>query len=242
MDDPIALTELYALLLEAYGKQGWWPVLSRRNEPGFDNRGYHSGKSRTALDEKDQWEIAIGAILTQNTAWANVEKALQSLSDSSLETPRAILAAPPETIARAIRSSGYYNQKALRLRRFAEFYQALQERVPARAELLALSGIGPETADSMLLYAWQQPFFVVDAYTIRIFRRLGFIDESFFITQPSKRYEHVQLFITSRLIFRQKVAKYQEIHALLVRHAKEHCAAKAQCESCPLEARCRKML
>jgi endonuclease-3 related protein len=242
MDEPISLTELYTLLLEAYGKQGWWPVFSRRNKPGFDSRGYHPGHFQIPIEEKDRWEIAVGAILTQNTAWANVEKALQGLSESSLGTHRAILAASPETVALAIRPSGYYNQKALRLKSFAEFYRTLKGRIPARDELLALSGIGPETADSMLLYAWQRPFFVVDAYTIRIFRRLGFIDESFFITQTSKRYEHVQLFITSRLLFKQKVAKYQEFHALIVRHAKEHCGAKAQCESCPLEARCRKML
>ena len=242
MEEPLSLTELYALLLESYGKQGWWPVVSRKNEPGFDSRGYHPGIQMVSLDDSDRWEIAVGAILTQNTAWVNVEKAIQGLSERSLGTPRAVLDASPKTVALAIRPSGYYNQKTLRLKRFAEFYQSLKGRVPARDELLALSGIGPETADSMLLYAWQQPFFVVDAYTIRILRRIGFTDDCFSLKQPSKRYDYVQQFITSRFDSRQKVSQYQEFHALYVRHAKEHCGSKARCDECPLEARCRKML
>lgn len=242
MDAPLSLTELYALLLESYGKQGWWPVLSRSNEPGFDSRGYHPGIIKVSLDDSDRWEIAVGAILTQNTAWTNVEKALYGLSEGSLETPRAILAASAETVALAIRPSGYYNQKALRLKSFVQFYQSLKGRVPTRAELLSLSGIGPETADSMLLYAWQRPFFVIDTYTIRILKRLGYTNDCFFQKQPSKRYEDVQLYITSKLNSPQKHMQYQEFHALLVRHAKEHCGAKARCETCPLEARCRKML
>ena len=242
MDTPLSLEELYSLLLESYGKQGWWPVFSRRNEAGFDGRGYHPERPEIPVDDKDRWEIAIGAILTQNTAWTNVEKAIASLIEDAIESPHAILTASPEALAHAIRPSGYFNQKALRLKRFAEFYQTLKGRVPAREELLSLSGIGPETADSMLLYAWQQPFFVVDVYTIRILRRIGFSNECFTLTQSSKRYEHVQYFITLQLNPVPKTSYYQEFHALFVRHAKEYCGAKARCPGCPLEAHCRKML
>ena len=242
MDSPVSLEALYALLLDAYGKQGWWPVYSRRNEAGFDSRGYHPEKTDIPADDKDRWEIAIGAILTQNTAWANVEKAIAGLIELSLDTSDAILSATANTVARAIRPSGYFNQKALRLKHFAKFFQTLKGRVPAREELLSLSGIGPETADSMLLYAWHQPFFVVDVYTIRILRRIGFSNECFTLKQPSKRYEHVQYFITSQLKSARKRVFYQEFHALFVRHAKEYCGATAKCPGCPLEAYCRKML
>lgn len=242
MGSPVSLEELYALLLESYGKQGWWPVFSRKNEAGFDDRGYHPERPEIPADDRDRWEIAIGAILTQNTAWTNVEKAIANLIAHAIESPGAILTASPEAVAHAIRPSGYFNQKALRLKRFAEFFQSLQGRIPGREELLSLSGIGPETADSMLLYAWHQPSFVVDIYTIRILRRIGFSDECFTLPSTSKRYEHVQYFITSRLYPVRITAYYQEFHALMVRHAKEHCGAKPRCSACPLEVRCRKML
>jgi endonuclease-3 related protein len=250
------VNSLFSTLFKAYGPQGWWPVASRALAEGFDAMGYHPGNYRVPESEADRWEILAGAVLAQNTAWTNAERALGKLRAAGIDSPETLLertgAATSangtglDDLACLIRSAGYYNQKSRRLETLARFMSRRQGcgAPPGRDELLSLDGIGPETADSMLLYAWQCPSFVVDAYTIRLCTRMGLVERDKMPCQASKRYEYVQYFITSRLKTDEKtiINLYSEYHALIVRHAKEHCRAKPVCADCPLEQRCPKMI
>lgn len=208
---PELLKEVFERMRRAWGPQHWWP-----GETPF--------------------EVIVGAILTQNTAWTNVEKAIQNLKDEGLLDAKALLALPHSTLARLIRPSGYYNIKAKRLRSFltwfVERFDGSVERMfemplaALREELLAVKGIGPETADSILLYAGGVPKFVVDAYTYRILLRHGMIAEE-------ATYEEIQELFESRLP--RDVALWNEYHALLVHAGKEHCRSHPRCEGCPLD-------
>lgn len=185
------------------------------------------------------FEICIGAILTQNTAWTNVEKAIANLKAAKLLSVRGMCAAPPEVLAEAIRPSGYYNQKARKLRTFTEqigrlhhhsimhlLHQPLDQ---LRSELLAINGIGPETADSMILYAAEQPIFVVDAYTRRILYRLG-------LTPADIDYHDLQALFHRCLP--PDVELYNEFHAQIVYLGKEFCRkTKPRCAACPARIR-----
>jgi len=206
------LMAVFQTMLKTYGPQGWWP-----GESAF--------------------EVMIGAILTQNTAWPNVEKAINNLKQAGIFSATALLDAPHNKVARLIRPSGYFNIKADRLRQFCGFLQAQGgekaleklETTALRKLLLGVKGIGPETADDILLYAFQRPVFVIDAYTRRIFSRLGMVssDES---------YEVLRLGFESAL--EADVALFNEYHALIVCHAKQFCNKKPRCEDCPLAAQC----
>ena len=201
-------------LLEAYGPQGWWPLLAHAGaNPTSTGRltGYHPGDSTFPRSDAQRFEICCGAILTQNTAWTNVERALAALAAKDLLAPAAILAAPARTLEAAIRSSGYFRAKAKKLRAFAEFYLALAGRVPGREELLAVWGVGPETADSILLYAYRQIEMVVDAYTIRVLCHHGYC-------RPPPDYARAKRYCERHLP--ASLAGYQEFHALMVEHAK----------------------
>lgn len=242
---PISLMRAYRILLERYGSQGWWPVARRAGEPGFDENGYHPDIWGIPKTEEDRWEILTGAILTQNTSWKNVERALAALRAEGLSAASDVLALTEGKLASLIMPSGYYNQKAKRLRSFAAWLNARPDPAspPAREELLSLAGIGPETADSMLLYAWSQPVFVVDLYTIRLLSRLCVLVPEKIPAQPARRYEHVQKSILLRLSRASKnpperLELYTEMHALIVNHAKEHCAARPKCAQCPLDRYC----
>lgn len=182
------------------------------------------------------FEVCVGAILTQNTAWSNVEKAVANLKKRRLLTPRKIHGLPVDELASLIRSSGYYNQKARRLKDFVAFlYERYGGRVSEmrrrpmeilRGELLALKGIGPETADSILLYALDMPVFVIDAYTKRIFSRKGAMDEKM-------SYDEAQRFFENRLP--QDPGLYNEFHAQIVNLGKDFCRRRnPACESCPI--------
>lgn len=165
-------------------------------------------------------------VLTQNTNWKNVEKALYMLSKHKLIDPRKIKMVDHESLATCIRSSGYYNQKAERLKAAADFF--LKNDSPNRDQLLAIKGIGPETADSILLYAYGQPVFVIDAYTKRIFERLGY---------RLKKYEEWQnLFMDS---LPKDPSIYNEYHALLVELGKNYCRTKPVCKGCPVKRFCK---
>lgn len=205
-----ALMKVYNLLEETYGPRNWWPA-------------------------KTPFEMMVGAILTQNTTWANVEKAIANLGEKL--SPQYIAAAPLEELARLIRSSGYYNQKAIRLKTLTEWYaqysydvEKVRRKAGAklRVELLALKGIGRETADSILVYALHKPFFVIDAYTRRILGRLGY-------TLP-ETYDELRIFIEQHIPCDLSI--YNEFHALLVEHAKRHCTKVPSCIGCPLEEQC----
>lgn len=182
--------------------------------------------------------MAVGAILTQNVAWTNVETAIARLKEQRLLAPRALDARAPAKIAPLIRSTGYYNQKAKKLKNFLAWFAGYRysfarlrdlptDRI--RDELLAVKGIGPETADSILLYALGRRVFVVDAYTIRILSRLGAI-------AGTESYHAVQELFHRR--FRGGVGEYNEYHALIVRHGKDVCRTRPRCAGCRLASGC----
>ena len=183
--------------------------------------------------------MMVGAILTQNTAWTNVEKALIHFGENL--TPEYVLVTPAEDLAAIIRSSGYHNQKALRLKALTEWFQLYDfqiEKVRAvngdilRDQLLSIKGIGGETADSILTYALNKPYCVIDAYTRRILHRLGY--------DVPRRYEVLRIAVEERIP--KDVSLYNEFHALIVEHAKRHCRKKPLCENCPLLLQCNRRM
>ncbi|HUJ29953.1 MAG TPA: hypothetical protein VLY23_01635 [Candidatus Acidoferrum sp.] len=205
------LDEYYNSLFAALGPQHWWPG-------------------------DTPFEIIVGAILTQNTSWKNVEAAISNLREAGLMSPRAILAAPIRRIERLVRPSGYFRQKARKLKAFCEFlqkeYRGSLDRMFAtptialREKLLGVFGIGPETADSILLYAGRHEVFVVDAYTKRMLARHGWIGEK-------PKYDDVRWIFERR--FPGDVARFNEFHALIVNTGKTWCRPQEpKCEECPL--------
>ena len=203
------LPDIYNELYETYGPQGWWPLL--RKEGNRLKMWYHRGEYDFPRNENEVFEICVGAILTQNTNWNNVEKALTALYRENLLNATAILRAEAQRIKTLIRPAGYFNQKTRYLKNFSEFFLSLHGCIPTRKELLEVKGIGNETADSMLLYAWHQPEFVVDAYTKRIFSAMGFFDVKAGYMQVKELFENS---------LPRDVVVYQEYHALIVEHAK----------------------
>ncbi len=213
------LTSIYHALFRAYGPQHWWPG-------------------------DTPFEVLVGAVLTQNTSWTNVEKAIVNLRLARALSFSGMINAAPEKLALLIRPSGYFNIKTKRLRHLLWFihtnYSGSLTRMFAadsaqlRRQLLEVNGIGPETADSILLYAGEKPFFVVDAYTRRIFSRQGLI-------AGNADYHAVQSFFMENLP--RDARFYNEYHALIVRIGKEHCKkASPLCSDCPIRTQCRKRL
>ena len=223
------LNKIYRTLLKEYGPQGWWPVTRK----GALHPAYDGG----AKNERQMFEVIVGAILTQNTSWKNVEKAICSLNKEKALDIEEIRNIEQEKLAELIRSAGYYNQKALKLKAIAEFLHKNPLKKLKNADtgalrklFLSIKGVGPETADSILLYAFNRPVFVVDAYTKRIFFRLGFFNEK-------TGYDEVQGFFHENL---KKDAKmFSEFHALIVEHGKRHCSKKERCEGCSLHIDCK---
>ncbi len=210
-----AFAEIYDRLYAHFGPQYWWP-----------------GETR--------WEIMVGAVLTQNTSWRNVEKAIENLKRAGRLEPADMKRTRLSKLARLVRQSGYYNIKARKLKALVAFLYSHYNGDPARmvggdltrqrAELLAVYGIGPETADSILLYAAEQPVFVVDAYTKRIFSRLG-------ICAETVTYNDLQVLFMRHLP--PDVALFNEYHALLVALGKNICQKRApKCSICPLREIC----
>ncbi len=234
------LEKIYNLLLSSYGKQGWWPIVSRALEPGFDDMGYHRGNYDYPSSYAERFEVAVGAILTQNTAWKNVERAISNLLKDELLSPERLLELNEKELANLILPSGYYNQKAKKLKNLARFFLgnlAVKDGVPPlREELLGIWGIGYETADSILLYGFNMPLFPVDAYTKRLFLRLGIGEKVDSENSLSQDYERVRLYVEDNL--RADYRVYNEFHALIVEHSKVHCRARPLCEGCPLLDMC----
>jgi endonuclease-3 related protein len=211
--DAKKLMHIHRTLKKRFDQDTWWP-------------------------HETPFEVMVGAILTQQTVWKNVDRAIANLKRAGLMDPRALASAPIRNIEDCVRPSGFYKQKAERIRHLAgylsdnyqgdieKFFEREIEQV--RHELLSLSGIGPETADSMLLYAGSKPKFVVDAYTFRIFTRLGM--------DFQRKYDRAQAFFEERLPRDAEV--YKNFHAYLVELAKNYCRPKPQCEDCPLNDRC----
>lgn len=208
------LKSIYERLSERYSPCNWWPAES-------------------------PFEVILGAILTQNTSWQNVEKALNNLKKICIPEPENIARLSNEDLINAIRPSGFYKQKTKTIKVFLEYYKSKYDYKISnvskesldviRRELLCLKGIGEETADCILLYAFNKATFVVDAYTKRILRRVGFIESS----------------ITNKLLkdiienaLQRNVSLYNEFHALFVKLGKEHCGRKPKCVACPLNDIC----
>lgn len=205
---------IYHALLDSYGPQGWWPLLDVRGcQPTASGTlaGYHPGDFSFPSNERQRAEICIGAILTQNTAWPNVEKALLNLHRLDGLSAARLLALPELALEEAVRPSGYFRAKRRKLREWAAAHVRWAGRTPSRDELLAVWGIGPETADSIRLYAYGQVEMVVDAYTRRILAALGWVSE----TAP---YGELKALCEAGLP--REVPVYQEFHALMVEHAK----------------------
>lgn len=206
------LKRIYRKLLKEYGPQGWWPLLDVKGTNPTKTgsiKGYHPGDYSYPRTRHEQFEICVGAILTQNTSWPNVEKALLNLNSGFLLNPKKVIESDINHLSDAIRPAGYFNQKAKKLKIFSEFYQ--KNKRPTRTDLLNVWGIGPETADSILLFAYKVPSFVVDAYTKRILINQKIIEET-------ATYDEI------KALFEKSIEKdymiYQEFHALLVEHAK----------------------
>ena len=203
--------EAYQRLLDYFGPQNWWPA-----ETAF--------------------EIVVGAVLTQNTNWSNVEKAIINLKEAGVLTYKGLEALPVENLAELIRPSGFFNVKATRLKKILAMIEEnyggdldalfFDELSNARTNLLRVKGVGPETADAILLYAAGQPIFVIDAYTHRIFSRHNLVDEE-------TDYQSMQEQFMDSLP--ESTALYNEFHALIVIGAKTFCKKKKPlCEGCPL--------
>lgn len=205
---------IYDILLNRFGPQGWWPIKGRYNSK-----------------EHDPFEIIVGAILTQNTSWNNVEKALNNLEKAHLISIKKIKSIGQKRLAELIRPAGYYNQKSERLKIVADFFE--KSKSPTRAELLEVKGIGPETADSILLYAFNQPVFVIDAYTKRIFSRIG-------LCKDKCTYDELHDLFHTNLTNDYKI--FNEYHALLVELAKRYCKKKPDCINCPVNQICKKFI
>lgn len=226
------LIEIYEILSKHYGRQNWWPIVENGKclyKEEFLNR------ERT---EEEIFEIIVGAILTQNTAWNNVVKSIIKLKERGFFSIEKIISAPLDEIATLLVSSGYFNQKAKKIKEMCNFLkneggiEALK-RLPLeilRKKFLSVWGVGPETADSIILYAFNHPVFVVDAYTKRIFSRLGYIDEKM-------DYEEIRRFFETNL--RRDVVLFKEYHALIVEFGKTICRKKSLCERCFIKQLCR---
>ena len=204
------LAVLYDRLLDAYGPQHWWPAESA-------------------------FEVIVGAVLTQNTSWKNVEKALTSLKKTGKLELDSITTLPGNDLAELIRTSGFFNVKAKRLKNLCGWLQsqgglealATWDTGRLRRALLAINGIGPETADDILLYAFERPVFVIDTYTRRLLIKLGLIE-------GGEDYETLKQMFESCLA--RDCRLYNEYHALIVRHAKQQCSHESHCRHCSVEA------
>ena len=200
------LLQSFQELLHRFNYQGWWPIFEK-GKLRYHPRDYSYPKTKAQA-----FEISLGAILTQNTNWKNAAKALENLYKNDLIHPKKILNS--ENLAGLIRSSGYYNQKAERLKTLAENFEHIseyKELEEKRKFLLSLKGIGKETADSILLYAFKEPIFVVDAYTRRFLKTKGLI---------LKEYDEYRELFESQLPKDYKI--YNEYHALLVEWGKKN--------------------
>ncbi len=210
----MTLNEIFQKLLNTYSYQGWWPITdyegSNPTKTG-STQGYHPEDYSFPRNSSERFEIIVGAVLTQNTSWPQVEKSIINLKKLIDLTPFEILDLGEDEFKSAIRPSGYFNQKYNYLRNISQFHISLDGRTPERSELLSVKGIGPETCDSILLYAYGEKEFVVDAYTRRIFSHLGIIDEKDSYNKIKKLFEDN---------FEGSVSDYQEYHALIVEHAK----------------------
>jgi endonuclease-3 related protein len=229
------LKVIYNKIHSHFGPQGWWPV----TKEGKLIPEYSGGPK----NEKQQLEVIFGSILAQNTGWKNAEKAIIELNKNNLISAEKIKNIDNKKLAKIIMSSGYHSQKAKKLKNFCDFlfknYNGNLKNLfendinRLRQELLSINGVGPETADSIMLYAAKKPIFVIDTYTKRIFSRIGYLNEN-------APYEEWQKLFHKEL--QRSTQLYNEYHALLVKHAKRNCMKKPVCEGCVLDGVCKRRI
>lgn len=206
------VTGLFEFLLDIHGRQNWWPA-------------------------DTPFEVMVGAVLTQNTSWNNVESSLERLRESNLLNAESLCELPLEVLAEYLYPVGYYNLKARRLTAFINWYidqggfkqLTTQTTSRLRSDLLSIKGIGPETADDILLYAFNRPVFVIDAYTRRLLERLNW-------SPPGLGYEQLRMAFQSCLP--PDPSYFAEYHALIVAHGKHLCRPKPFCHACQLRYQC----
>ncbi len=223
----MAVLSIYKALFQHYGHQHWWPAESR-------------------------FEMMVGAILTQNTTWKNVEQAMTLLKQNQLLDADRLLSTPDKQLAEYLRPSGYFNVKCKRLKNFCRWYVSSggytalnhNDTVMLREALLNINGVGPESADDILLYAFDRPVFVIDAYTRRIFSRLGLV-------MTDSHYEELRTWFETSLLSSLRTSRntrsirsltlvkyFNEYHALIVVHGKDICRPKPLCQRCCLQQQC----
>lgn len=210
------LIQVYHKLYQLYGPQGWWPLMDWEGENPTKTgslKGYHPLNYNLPETSQQRFEVILGAILTQNTAWTSVEKALWNLKRMGVVHPQNLLELETEILKEAVRPAGFFNQKSVYLQEISRFFLKMDGKVPSRKEILGIKGVGNETADSILLYAYHQPQFVVDAYTKRIYSHLGVIKENSSYMEVKNLFEEC---------LPRNVPLYQEYHALIVEHAKRY--------------------
>ncbi|HPZ06749.1 MAG TPA: hypothetical protein PL110_01430 [Candidatus Eremiobacteraeota bacterium] len=253
------IISIYKEFFTAYGLQGWWPLSGLNKSVGKNDRDWqnyikvikgHASDFKknwprhlgiAPKNSKEKFEIITGAILTQNTSWNNVERALYNLNKHKINTLSEIKNLDKETLALLIKSAGYHNQKAERLKLIAAYFSERdldkffnKPFYELRKELLSLKGIGPETADSILLYAGELSIFVIDSYTKRIFSRI--LGKK---TEKLKDYDDWQkIFMDAFFEEENKVNIFKEYHGLIVRHGKEFCRTNPLCKDCFLKFYC----
>ncbi len=230
------LYNIYQTLYKEYGPQGWWPFLELKTTNSTKkgaSEGYHILEYDFPKNEDQFFEIILGCILTQNTTFTSVVKSLNNLKDVNALNKKAIEDMPIDEFKELIRPSGYFNQKANYVHEFIKFYNSLEGKIPTRDELLAVKGIGEETADSILLYAYKMPEFKVDAYTKRLLLELGVIEEKTKYKEVKKLFEDE---ISSKIEDQEElVIVYQEYHALIVEHGKRFYSKKPYGVGCFLK-------
>ncbi len=221
--------KLYELLYEKFGNLEWWPI----------DKEYHRKNNSDS-----RFEIIVGAVLTQNTAWANVDKALSNLKKKQFLEIERINKIDLQNLCELIKPSGFFNQKAKRLKILANYFLEQydgnlnvffeKDLHDIRKELLSIKGVGPETADSIILYAGNLPTFVVDAYTKRLCKRLPL--------DANLSYQDIQLYFEKNLSEQYNGEKlvhiYNDLHASIVNLAKSYCKKKPECTKCPLLRYC----
>jgi len=212
---------IYKRLHNNFGPRHWWPVMTRNGHRTF--------------------EIFLGAILTQQTSWTQVEKAIENLGRKNLIDSKKLASASVKQISSLIKPVAFYPTKAKRLKELAKQWDKIRKIVAlpileARKEMLKLHGIGPETCDSILLYAFQKPTFVIDAYTKRLLQRYYGMK----IEEGRKGYEHMKEFFESQLPRKEKL--FNEYHALIVELGKNYCKTRPKCNECVLNSKCKKIM
>lgn len=228
--------KIYKTLYKTYGPQGWWPFINYegKNHTKIGNsEGYHILEYDFPRNKDEIFEVCLASILTQNTTFTSVVKSLHNLNNIDHLNYKKIKEMPIDELKVLIKPSGYHNQKSNYILEFIKFFERIDDKIPTRDELLGIKGIGPETADSILLYAYNQPEFKVDAYTKRMLVHNKLISEN-------AKYHDIKAYMENEVKkevsnTKELVITYQEYHALIVNHSKQFYSKKPYGLGCFLQ-------